>query len=64
MKYLLLIALLVAIVITAGCVNPNVKSAVTSTPTPQIVYVTVTVTPTTDPHSCSGKRSNNWCMEV
>ena len=44
MKYLLFIVLLVAVVITAGCVGGNQNSAVT--PTPQIVYVTVLVTPT------------------
>ena len=44
MKYLLFIVLLVAILITAGCVGGNKEIVVT--PTPQIVYVTVTVTPT------------------
>jgi hypothetical protein len=47
MKYLLFIVLLVAVVITAGCVGGNQNSAVT--PTPQIVYVTVFVTPTPTP---------------
>jgi hypothetical protein len=42
MKYLLFIILLVAILITAGCVG-NKETVVT--PTPQIVYVTVTVPP-------------------
>lgn len=44
MKYLLLIVLLMAVVITAGCVGGNKETVVT--PTPQIIYVTVTVTPT------------------
>jgi hypothetical protein len=44
MKYLLFIVLLVGIIITAGCIGGNQNSAVT--PTPQIVYVTVLVTPT------------------
>jgi hypothetical protein len=34
MKYLLLILLLVAILITAGCVSDNKETVVTSTPTP------------------------------
>jgi len=46
MKYFLFIILLMAVIFSAGCINPNVKSAVTSTPTPQIIYVTVLVTPT------------------
>ena len=44
MKYLLFIVLLVAVVITAGCVTQNINTAVP--PSPQIVYVTVLVTPT------------------
>jgi hypothetical protein len=44
MKYLLFIVLLVAVVITAGCFSGNQNTPVT--PTPQIVYVTVLVTPT------------------
>ena len=44
MKYLLFVVLLVAILITAGCVGGNKETVVT--PTPQIVYVTVLVTPT------------------
>jgi hypothetical protein len=44
MKYLLFIVLLIAVIITAGCVGGNQYSVVT--PTPQIVYVTVLVTPT------------------
>jgi len=44
MKYLLIILLLVAVVIAAGCVGGNKETVVT--PTPQIVYVTVLVTPT------------------
>lgn len=47
MRYLFFIVLLVAVAITAGCIDPNVKAVVT--PTPQIVYVTVTVTPTPSP---------------
>jgi hypothetical protein len=47
MKYLILILLLVAILINAGCVGGNNNAAVT--PTPQIIYVTVTVTPTSIP---------------
>jgi hypothetical protein len=43
MKYLLFIIILGAILITAGCVGGNQNS--TATPTPQIVYVTVPVTP-------------------
>jgi len=46
MKYLLFIVLLVAILITAGCVGGNKETVVTITPTPNIVYVTVIVTPT------------------
>ena len=42
MKYLFFIILLVAVIITAGCVGGNQNSAVA--PTPQIVYVTVLVT--------------------
>ena len=49
MKYLLFIVLLVAVIITAGCVGGNQNSAVT--PTPQIVYVTVLVTPIPTPTS-------------
>lgn len=49
MKYLLFIVLLVAVLITAGCVGGNQKSIVT--PTPQIIYVTVLVTPTPTPSS-------------
>ena len=48
MKYLLLIVLLVAAVITAGCVGGNQNTPVT--PTPQIVYTTVFVTPTPTPN--------------
>ena len=44
MKYLLFIVLLVAVLVTAGCTGGNKTPAVT--PTPQIVYVTVLVTPT------------------
>ncbi|MDO9549689.1 MAG: hypothetical protein Q7J03_01825 [Methanoregula sp.] len=44
MKYLLFIVLLVAVLATAGCTGENQTPAVT--PTPQIVYVTVLVTPT------------------
>jgi hypothetical protein len=44
MKYLLFILLLVAILITAGCIAQNNNANVP--PTPQIVYVTVLVTPT------------------
>ena len=44
MKYLLFIVLLVAILITAGCVGGNNETVVTQTP--QIIYVTATVTPT------------------
>jgi hypothetical protein len=44
MKYLLFILLLVVVVITAGCVGGNKETVVT--PTPQIIYVTMTVTPT------------------
>ena len=47
MKYLLFIVLLVAILITAGCVGGNKETVVT--PTQQIVYVTVTATPTLTP---------------
>jgi hypothetical protein len=49
MKYLLFILILGAILITAGCVGGNQNSA--ATPTPQIVYVTVLVTPTLTPAS-------------
>jgi hypothetical protein len=44
MKYLFFIVLLVAVLITAGCVGGNKETVVT--PIPQIVYVTVLVTPT------------------
>jgi hypothetical protein len=44
MKYLLFILLLMAILITAGCTG--VPQNPRGTPTPQIVYVTVLVTPT------------------
>jgi tetratricopeptide (TPR) repeat protein len=44
MKYLLFIVLLVAVLITAGCVGEN--KITVGAPTPQIVYVTVLVTPT------------------
>lgn len=47
MKYILFIVLLVAIIITAGCVGGNQNPAVA--PTPQIVYVTVLVTPIPTP---------------
>jgi hypothetical protein len=47
MKYLLFIVLLVAILITAGCISGNKETVVS--PTPQIIYVTVTVTPTSIP---------------
>lgn len=43
MKYLLFIVVLVAILATAGCTGGNQAPAVT--PTPQIIYVTVLVTP-------------------
>jgi hypothetical protein len=48
-KYLLFILLLVAVIITAGCVGENKNTVVT--PTPQIVYVTVLVTPTQQTNS-------------
>jgi len=44
MKFLLFIVVLVAVIITAGCIGGKQNSVVT--PTPQIVYVTVLVTPT------------------
>ena len=44
MKYLLLIILLMAVLLSAGCVVQNNNPPVP--PTPQIVYVTVLVTPT------------------
>ena len=44
MKFLLLIVLLLAGIITAGCISENQNSV--ATPTPQIIYVTVVVTPT------------------
>ena len=44
MKYLLFIVLLVAVLITSGCVTQNINTGVP--PTPQIVYQTVLVTPT------------------
>ena len=44
MKYLLLIVLMVAVLVTAGCTGGNQTPAVT--PTPQTVPVTVLVTPT------------------
>ena len=44
MKYLLFIVLLVAVLVTAGCVGGNQNTPVT--PTPQIIYMTVLVTPT------------------
>lgn len=47
MKYLLFVLLLVAVIITAGCVGGGQNSVVT--PTPQIVYVTVFVTQTPTP---------------
>ena len=43
MKYLLFIVLLVAVILSAGCVVQNNNPPVP--PTPQIVYVTVLVTP-------------------
>jgi len=55
MKYLLLIVLLVAILITAGCVVQNNNTPVT--PTPRIVYVTVIVTPTQTAYSTSTSQS-------
>ena len=47
MKYLPFIVLLVGIIITAGCISPNQNTV--DTPTPQIVYEKVTVTPTLSP---------------
>ena len=44
MKYFPFFVLLVAILIIAGCVGGNKNSAVT--PTPEVIYVTVLVTPT------------------
>ena len=46
MKYLLFIAVLVAVVITAGCVGGNNAPGVTSTPTPRIANTSAVVTPT------------------
>ena len=48
MKYLLFIILLVAILITVGCVTQNNNAAVP--PNPRIVYVTVLVTPIQTPY--------------
>lgn len=45
MKYLLFVLLLIAVLLTAGCVGGSQNSIVT--PTPQIVYVTAIATPTT-----------------
>jgi len=45
MKYLLLIVLLVAVVITAGCAGGNTVPGVASTPTPRIVDTAATGTP-------------------
>lgn len=47
MKCILCIILLVVVVITAGCVGGN--KGILSTPTPQIIYVTLTETPTPAP---------------
>lgn len=44
MRYLLSLLLLITVLISAGCVNGNQNSVVA--PTPQIVYITVLVTPT------------------
>ena len=55
MKYLLFIVLLVAVVMTAGCVVQNNNPPVT--PTPRIVYVTVVVTPTQTAYSTSTSQS-------
>jgi len=44
MKYLPFFVLVVAILITAGCVGGNQNSAVT--PTPEVIYVTALITPT------------------
>jgi hypothetical protein len=49
MKYLLFILILGVILITAGCVGGDQNPA--APPTPQIVYVTVLVTPTLTPAS-------------
>jgi len=46
MKYLIFIVLLVAVVITAGCVGGNIVPGVPSTPIPRIVNTTVVGTPT------------------
>jgi len=48
MKYLLFIVLVVAVVITAGCMSGNQNTPVPRTP--QIVYVTVLVTPIQTPY--------------
>jgi hypothetical protein len=47
MKYLILIILLIAVILSAGCVVQNNNPPVPQTP--QIVYVTVLVTPTQSP---------------
>lgn len=44
--FFLCVALLLAIVIISGCINSSSTTAVASTHTPQVVYVTVLVTPT------------------
>jgi tetratricopeptide (TPR) repeat protein len=46
MKYHLFIVVLVAVVITAGCVGENKVPGVTSTPTPRIVNTSAMVIPT------------------
>ena len=55
MKYLFFIVLMIAVVITAGCVVQNNNPPVA--PTPQIVYVTVLVTPTQTVYPTSTSQS-------
>ena len=55
MKYFLFIILLMAVILSAGCVVQNNNPPVP--PTPQIVYVTVLVTPTQTAYSTSTSQS-------
>lgn len=52
MKYLIFIVLLVALLLTAGCVSDNKKTVITPAPTP--VPTTIIPTPTLCKNNCSG----------
>jgi len=57
MRCLLIIVLLVAVILSAGCVGENKNFLVT--PTPQIVYITVFVTPTPIPRETFTQMQNS-----